>query len=82
MTLLLWTLLIASLYPLFWLLIVGFIIIRLDWVSKRRAEVLRLDGPTVYEALASFDTMFAKFWVWDVWKFLGRHAATVEEDTP
>lgn len=53
-----------------------FMLRRNDWVFRQRYAILNDPTKTVgeclskYERLAPYDAMLARFWVWDVEKFL------------
>lgn len=44
----------------------GFFLLRNEWVYKKRLECID-DG--TYHLLPDYDTMFHKFWIWDIEKF-------------
>lgn len=52
------------------IVLVIFGMIRNEWVERKRVELIHCDY-SAYLKLVSYDTMMWKFWVWDVYKFVG-----------
>lgn len=52
-----------------------FFLYRNDWVYKKRMAILNAPNKTTreqlddYDSLVDYDTMFWKFWIWDIEKF-------------
>lgn len=49
--------------------IVVFILIRNEWVYRKRVKILREDSDKFYR-LEDYDEMMYRFWIWDVEKFI------------
>lgn len=61
-------LLMLSPIVLIWL--IGFMFsCRINWVGKEVLKLLENDS-TSYHKLPTYETMFFKFWIWDVRKFI------------
>lgn len=60
----------TNIATLLFLFLIILLIIRNEWVFRKRMKILKHGGHLIYESLPSYSTMILKFWIWDINKFL------------